>query len=177
MSCRVLVYIACSLDGFIAGPDGDLSWLPVPPEGEDYGWGDFIGAVGCLLVGRGTYDAVAAMGIAWPHAERDTLVATTRPLSAPPARVTAASGPIDELVRLAKGRAGERNVYVDGGSLVRQALDADLVDAMTVTLCPVILGRGQPLFAGAASRHRVELKEQRRLPPGLVQLTYVPLRR
>ena len=63
---RVRVFIACSLDGFIAGPNDDLSWLPQPPEGsdDDYGWGDFIGSIGCLLMGRATYDVVAAMDVA-----------------------------------------------------------------------------------------------------------------
>ncbi len=173
---RVRVYIASSLDGFIAGPDGDLSWLPEPPEGsaEDFGWSAFISQIGCLLMGRGTYDAVAAMGIEWPHPDRPTVVATHRSLVGAPPRVTAVSGTIDELVEVASRQAGDRDVYLDGGDLIRQALDEQLVDELVVTLCPVVLGAGHPLFAGAQRRHQLALQRQCELPGGLVQLTYRP---
>jgi dihydrofolate reductase len=175
---RVRVYIASSLDGFIAGPGGDLSWLPEPPEGadDDFGWNAFIAQIGCLLMGRGTYDAVAAMGVNWPHSDRPTLVATHRPLVGAPPRVFAASGPIRGLVAQAAEQAGGRDVYLDGGDLIRQALDADLVDELVVTLCPVVLGAGHPLFAGSRRRHQLNLRSQRELPGGLVQLTYQPTR-
>ena len=173
---RVRVFIACSLDGFIAGPGDDLSWLPGPPEGsgEDYGWGQFIGGIGCLLMGRGTYDAVAAMGVDWPHTERDTLVATHRPLDGAPPRVEPIAGSIDELVERAKERAAPGDVYIDGGHLIRQALDRGLVDELIVTVCPTVLGAGSPLFAGAGRRHALHLAAHRELPGGLVQLTYTP---
>jgi len=175
---RVRVYIASSLDGFIAGPGGDLSWLPAPPDGsaDDFGWNAFISEVGCLLMGRGTYDAVAAMDVAWPHPDRPTLVATHRPLVAAPPRVYPTSGTIRELVARAAERADGRDVYLDGGAMIRQALDANLVDDLMVTLCPVVLGAGHPLFAGARRRHRLVLRKQSELPGGLVQLTYEPVR-
>ncbi len=173
---RIRVFIACSLDGFIAGPDGDLSWLPSPAEGsdEDYGWGDFISTIGCLLMGRATYDAIAAMDVDWPHEERDTIVATRRPLSELPSRVEAARGAIEELITMAKERAGTRDVYLDGGDLIRQALDRSLVDELVVTVCPTILGAGSPLFAGTKARHSLRLQAQRELSGGVVQLTYLP---
>lgn len=177
MSQRLRVFIACSLDGFIAGPDHDLSWLPDPPEGtdEDYGWNGFIQDIGCLLMGRGTYDAVEAMeGVEWPHTERDTLVVTHRPLENAPPRVFAASGDIVSLVAQAKERAAGKDVYIDGGDLIRQALDAGLVDEMIVSVCPTILGAGHALFAGARRRHSLVLEAAREMPGGLVQLTYTP---
>src|SRR5690606_27112472 len=147
MASSVRVFIASSLDGFIAGPGGDLSWLPAPPAGseEDYGWGAFSADSGCLLMGPGTYAALAAMGPPWPHPDRPTIIATTRALEAPPPAVEAARGGIEELIALARERAGGRDVDIDGGDLIRQALDAGLVDEMIVTLCPVVLGAGHPL--------------------------------
>jgi dihydrofolate reductase len=173
---RVNVFIACSLDGFIAGPDDDLSWLPHPPEdsNDDYGWGDFIGDIGCILMGRNTYDAVEAMDVAWPHKERDTIVATNRPLIAAPPRVDSAGGTIEELIAMAKRRAAPRHVYIDGGNLIRQALDKELIDELIVTVCPSILGAGSPLFAGAKRRHALRLTAKRELAGGVVQLTYIP---
>lgn len=173
---RVRVFIACSLDGFIAGPDGDLSWLPQPPEdgAEDFGWAAFIGGIGCVLMGRATYDAVAAMDVAWPHAERATIVATRRSLTGAPPRVEPARGAIEELIAMAKQRAAPKDVYLDGGNLIRQALDGALVDELVVTVCPTILGAGSPLFAGAERRLSLQLQAQRELPGGVVQLTYTP---
>lgn len=173
---RVRVYIATSMDGFIAGPGDDLSWLPDPPEGsgEDYGWSAFIADIGALLMGRGTYDAVRGMGVDWPFPDHDTVVATSRPLQDPPPRVEAKGGDVGDLVAAARERAGGRDVYLDGGKLIRQALDAGLVDEVTVTLVPVVLGAGHPLFAGAAERNRFNLVSHRPLPGGLVQLTWVP---
>ena len=175
MPARLRVFIACSLDGFIAGPGDDLSWLPEPPEGsdEDYGWQGFIDDIGCLLMGRGTYDAVDAMeGVEWPHTERDTLVATHRPLKNPPPRVSRAEGDIESLVAQAKDRAAGKDVYIDGGNLIRQALDAGLIDEMILTICPTILGRGHVLFAGTQARHALVLREAREMKVGLVRLTY-----
>lgn len=173
---RVRVFIACSLDGFIAGPNDDLSWLPPPPEDDDFGWGDFIGGIGCLLMGRATYDAVAAMDVEWPHRERDTIVATRRPLTGAPPRVEPARGTIEELVAMAKQRAAPKDVYIDGGDLIRQGLDRGLIDELAVTVCPTILGAGSPLFAGAKRRLALQLQAQRELSGGVVQLTYTPKR-
>ena len=72
-------------------------------------------------------------------------------------------------------RRNRRDVYLDGGELIRQALDAALVDELVVTLIPVVLGSGHPLFAGAQQRHRFELLANATLPGGLVQLTFRPL--
>ena len=176
MAGRVRVFVAASIDGFIAGQDHDLSWLPSPTaeSGEDYGWGAFIADIGCLLMGRGTYDAVDAMDVDWPHTERDTVVATNRPLVDPPARVFADSGTIEELIERAKQRAAGKDVYIDGGNLIRQALDAGLVHEAIITQCPTVLGAGHPLFAGTKHRHAMKLVDVRRLDGDVVQMTYVP---
>ncbi len=174
MSGEVRVFIACSLDGFIAGPDHDLSWLP-PPGDDDHGYRAFFAGVGALLMGRRTHDVVAGFEGPWPYEDRPVLVATRRPLTPKAASVRAVSGSITELVAAARAEAGERDVYLDGGDIIRQALDADLVDVMTVSLIPVILGAGYPLFAGVQQRRKLELVASKP-GPELVQLTYRPLR-
>ena len=168
------MFIACSLDGFIAGPQDDLSWLPAPQGADDFGYGAFIADVGALLMGRRTYDVVTGFPGDWPFGERPVLVATRQPLSSPQATVRAAAGSIDALVATAREAAGERDVYLDGGNLIRQAVDAGLVDELTITVVPVVLGRGLPLLAGTAHRHALERVDVRSLSAGLVQLTYRP---
>ena len=171
MAGRIRVFIASSLDGFIAGEGDDLSWLP-PPGPDDFGYEAFMAGVGALLMGRSTYDVVTGFD-AWPYGERPVLVATTRALQPAVTSVRAVRGSIDALLAEARAAAGERDVYLDGGELIRQALDADLIDELTVTIVPAVLGRGAPLFAGVAHRRQLELIDHR-VAGGLAQLTLRP---
>jgi dihydrofolate reductase len=172
MPGRVRVFIAASLDGFIAGPDDDLSWLP-PPEEDDHGYAAFMADVGALLMGRRTHDVVAGFTGAWPYGERPVLVATRRPLTPRAPTVRAVSGTIAAMVAEARAAADGRDVYLDGGDLIRQTLDAGLVDELIVSIIPVVLGAGHPLFAGVGRPHRLELVHTA-AKPTLVQLTYRP---
>jgi dihydrofolate reductase len=173
---RVRVFCASSLDGFIAGEGDDLSWLlPPVPGGSDHGFGAFLAGVGALLMGRRTYDVVAGFDGAWPYGDRPVLVATHRPLEPARAQVRPVRGPIGGLVAQARAAALGRDVYLDGGVLIRDALDEGLVDELVVTIVPAVLGRGVPLLAGARRRHALELARCEALD-GLVQLTYRPVR-
>ncbi|MBL9036887.1 MAG: dihydrofolate reductase [Archangium sp.] len=176
MAGRARVFIATSLDGFIAGENDDLSWLPPPVPGDDFGFATFLSQTGALLMGRRTYDVAAGFPGEWAYGERPVLVPTRRPLTPKVPSVRAVSGPITELVAQAKEAANGLDVYLDGGDVIRQAHDAGLVDELTVTVVPVILGRGYPLFAGVAQRSALTLLRSAPLLGGLVQLTYVPAR-
>lgn len=173
----VRVFIASSLDGFIAGEDDDLSWLgdpDGPAEPVDHGYDAFFAEIGALLMGRGTYDVVEGFD-KWPYEDRPVLVATHRPLEPKVDTVRAVRGDVEELLVQAQEAAGDRDVYLDGGNLIRQALDAGRVDELTVSFIPVVLGRGIPLFAGAERRHRLDVVSHR-LSGQLVQVTYRPRR-
>ncbi|WP_159450075.1 dihydrofolate reductase family protein [Demequina sp. NBRC 110056] len=187
---RVRVYIASSLDGFIAGPHDDIAWLEAPrpawapmaagpwadAEPDALGFEGFMADVGAMLMGRRTYDVVSAMGGEWPYGNTPILVATGRPLPDAPATVTGASAPIANLLDEARTLAAGRDVYLDGGSVIRQALDADLIDELTVTLHPTVLGSGHPLFAGVEHRRHITVTDVRRYGDGMVQLTLTPAR-
>jgi dihydrofolate reductase len=164
------VFIATSLDGFIARPDGGLDWLAtVAAPGEDYGYEAFLASVDALVMGRGTYDAVLAFDD-WPYAGKRCVVLTHR---APPSRHGEEfyAGRPDELAaRLAAG--GVTRVCVDGGVVIQQFLAAELVDDLTVSILPVLLGDGVRLFAPGAPEQRLVLDECRSWPTGLVQLRY-----
>lgn len=175
MPGQLRVFIASSLDGFIAGHDDDLSWLPSPSEGNDYGYAAFFAGVGALLMGRRTYDIAAGDPGPWPYGDRPVLVVTTRPIEPRSPTVRAVRGTLAEIVAEARAAAGERDVYVDGGNLIRQLIDADLIDDLTVSLVPVLLGAGYPLFAGVKQPHKLELVASKPCAE-LVQLTYRPQR-
>ena len=173
MAGGVRVFVACSLDGFIAGPDDDLSWLPGPdPGGEDYGYGSFLAETTAILMGRRTYEVAAGFD-GWPYGETPVFVATSRPLDPIVPTVTGIAGTAPELLASVRTRT-DGAIYLDGGALIRSFLDAGLVDELTVTVVGVILGRGVPLFAGTQRPRKLNRVAAVPYPSGLVQLRYVP---
>jgi dihydrofolate reductase len=155
---KVRVYVACSLDGFMAGVNDDLSWLPgatpesdkiETPDADDpeagcVSYEQFISEVGAIVMGRTTLEVLLAFGGEWPYGEMPILVATNRPLRPVAETVKAVQGDIGTIIADAKKLAGEKDVYVDGGEMIRQAIDARLVEDFTVTVAPIILGEGRP---------------------------------
>ena len=170
---RLSAFIATSLDGFIAAPDGSLEWLHAAAgEGEDYGYDAFLADVDALAMGRGTYDHIASID-PLPFGDRPVYVFTHRP---PAARggVTFwsvdAAGAVDRWTA-----AGHRHVYVDGGVLIRSFLAAGLLDDLTITIAPVVLGDGIPLFPGGAVAE-LALTDVTSFPSGMATLRYDVLR-
>ena len=159
---KVRVYLGCSVDGYIAGENDDLSWLDrpgpedAPPDSGSLEFADFMSQVGVLLMGRRTHDVITAMDVPWPYGDTPVLVATRRPLTPAVPTIRAVSGSIEHVVDEARTAAGERDVYLDGGDLVRQALAAGLVDEMTLSMLPVVLGGGVRLFGELA--HPVDFR-------------------
>lgn len=166
MQCSV--YIASSLDGFIARRDGSLDWLGVVQlAGEDYGYSKFVATVDTLVIGRGTYDVVLGFG-AWPYEGKRVVVLTHRPGESRHGEEFFAGPVSDVAAQLA--REGAQRVYVDGGVVVQQFLAAKLIDDLTISVIPVLLGDGIPLFA--KSEASLELAGVESWSSGLVQLRY-----
>jgi dihydrofolate reductase len=166
---RCVAFLAVSLDGFIARPDGGLDWL-TPFQGE-HGYTAFFATVDTLLVGRATWEVVAGFP-AWPWDGKRVAVLTHRPLPARHGEVALSGTPAEVVAVLAE--AGARAIYVDGGAVVSQFLAAGLLDELTLNLVPVVLGEGIPLFQGHVGERRLALVSSRAFPSGLVQLGYRP---
>jgi len=173
MADRVRVFIACSLDGFIAGPDDDLSWLP-SGDGQDFGYAAFMADVGALLMGRRSYEVVAGFPGEWPYGALPVLVATHRSLQPKVPTVRPVAGTIEAVIAAAREAAAGKDIYIDGGALIREALEAGQVDELCVSVIPVALGRGVPLFAGLSRYQPLELVASKQFDGGLLQLTYRP---
>lgn len=173
---RVRAFFASSLDGFIAGPKDEIDWLPGADVGMEDTFTPFFAQIGALLMGRRSFDVACGFEGEWPYGDKPVLVATTRPMVAPRASVRAVSGDVAELVAQAKQTAAERDVYIDGGVLMRSALDAGLIDEITMTVIPIVLGAGLPAFAGTTRRHALELIGGRPIGGGLVELRYAVVR-
>jgi dihydrofolate reductase len=168
---RCSVFLAASLDGFIARRDGSFDWLEQLARLDKYdnGYAQFMATVDTLVIGRNTYDVVRGFA-AWPFAGKRCLVLTTRAAVAAHGEEFVAGGARDLAERLT--RDGARHAYIDGGIVVRQFLDAGLVDDLTISIMPIILGAGIPLFVAGGVEQRLVLDEQRAWPTGVVQLRY-----
>ena len=170
----VSVFIATSLDGFIARPDGALDWLPPPPEeGDAFGYHAFMDRIDTLVLGRHTYETVRGFGD-WPYGTKRVIVLTSAGVEIPPAladRVEAWSGAAPEVAgRLAS--QGSRHVYLDGGRTVQAFLRAGLVDEVILTRVPVLIGDGLPLFGTLDGDIRLEHVVTTAHATGLVQSRY-----
>ena len=169
---KASVFIGTSVDGFIARADGELDFLP-PGGGEPHGYDEFMATVDALVIGRKTFETVLAMGN-WPYGEKPVIVLSTRPLApAPPgALVERMSGDPAAIVAKLEAR-GVRHVYVDGGVTIQRFLQAGLIQHLTITRVPVLIGAGIPLF-GALQRDIVlRHVRTRQFASGLVQSEYV----
>ncbi|MBD3679634.1 MAG: dihydrofolate reductase [Rhodobacteraceae bacterium] len=169
------VFIACSLDGFIAREDGGLDWLELPGAAdEDHGYSAFMAQMDGLLMGRRSFEAVLSFGD-WPYEKPVTVLSRSlSPKDIPDdlrGKVDVHPGPLPATMQTLAGR-GWRNVYLDGGQTVSAALQAGLVAEMTITRLPVLLGRGIPLFRLPAKDIALTLIEQRSFPSGMVQSRY-----
>ena len=169
------VFIATSIDGFIAAPDGNLDWLDyVPfPDGEDGGFADFIERVDAIVMGRVTFETVVGFGQGW-HYPVPGIVLSSRLSSAPvgfESHVEVAKGTPQEIVELAEER-GFKNLYIDGGRTVQNFLDADLIDELIITEIPILLGGGDRLFGKLGQRLGFELMGTKVISNQVIQKHY-----
>lgn len=151
MSIKASVFIATSLDGFIAREDGGIDWLneanATVPDGEDCGFQVFMDSVDVLIMGRKTYEQVLSFG-EWSYGNTPVVVLSHDSISFPPSlpdTVTHSSESPQDILERLLGKGAE-HVYVDGGKTIQGFLAAGLIDEITITVIPVILGEGIPLF-------------------------------
>ncbi len=172
---KVILYIAMSLDGYIAKLNDDISFLSmVEQEGEDYGYSAFTATVDAVILGRRTYDKVLSMGIDFPHADKDTYV-ITRTCQATVGSVKFYTGSIPNLVALLKSKPG-KNIFVDGGALVaNELLRYNLIDELYISIIPTLLGDGISLFKSGRPETQLKLVSAKSFDKGLVQLHYIHL--
>lgn len=169
----VILYIAASLDGYIADSQGGVSWLePFEQAGEDYGYEAFTRRLDALIMGRKTYEQVLTFG-AWPYEGMKTYVVSHRPVQ-PPAghHVESYGGSLPALVRKLKDRS-QKDIWLVGGSQIVDVFRRDdLIDQLVLTLIPVMLGNGIPLFVEGAAPRSLTLTAVHDYPNGVVQLDY-----
>lgn len=173
---QTAVFIATSLDGYIARPDGALDWLlrsEYSPEGEDFGYADFIASVSCVVMGRQTFEQVLSFDDWFYHGKR--LVVISRSKAAVPDGFALGAesfvGSLNDLIQQLQDQ-GETRLYIDGGQLIQSCLSADLIDEMIITRVPVLLGAGRPLFGTLPADLKFQHQHTQAYANGLVQSHY-----
>lgn len=166
---RVSLYIASSLDGFIARPDGAFDWLDfIDRPGEDYGYHAFYATVDVLVMGRGTYDVCASFA-SWPYPDRPSVVFTHRTDLPPRDGVEFVSGDVAPVLEQLGARGYKRAWLVGGGALARQCQEEGVLDEYIISMLPILIGEGLPLFPGPWNEQKLSLVESRAYESGLVQ--------
>ena len=168
---QVILYIAVSLDGYIAPSDGDVSWLD-PYNPEDYGFTEFYRRIGVVIMGAATYEQNLTFG-EWPYGATKTYVITGRELEvAPGGNIRFYSGDLARLVSQLTA-ADDRDIWLlGGGKLITSFLNAGLIDKFMLFMIPILLAEGIPLFSGIAGETAVRAETCERYPDGVVRLDY-----
>lgn len=149
------VFIAKSLDGFIAGKNGELDWLDMVPNPDQLGLGyfEFMDSIDALLMGRNSFETVMGFDVEWPY--QCPVFVWSSSLEAIPqaysAKAELVSGSIEEVLATIHQK-GYGRLYIDGGKTIQSFLQADLIDEMVITTIPILLGGGVPLFGELTER-------------------------
>jgi dihydrofolate reductase len=176
VSIKASVFIATSLDGFIARSNGDLDWLTGAQSAsseQDYGYQEFMDTVDTIVVGRKTFELVLTFD-SWPYSDKQVVVLSSRPDAVPPHLVDDVdwlSLPPQRLVgRLAA--QGATHLYVDGGKTIHGIMRAGLIDELTITRVPILIGTGVPLFGPLNQDVRLTHIGTRQFENGFIQSKY-----
>jgi dihydrofolate reductase len=170
------VFIGISVDGFIARPNGELDFLPVG-GGEPHGYIEFFASIDALVIGRHTYETVLGFP-EWPYGEKRVIVLSTHPLDFSKLREANSHAKIDQMSGEPEAIVGQlessgvRHAYIDGGITVQRFLRAGLIQRLTITRVPVLIGQGIPLFGTLPHDIRLKHLATHSYASGLVKSEY-----
>lgn len=171
---RIKLYIASSIDGYIARPDGNLDWLlkyPITPE-SNYGYDEFWDSVGSVIMGGRTYRDILNMDAVYPYKDKMSYIITQNKINAPTENVHFISDSIIEIISGLKMKEEKDLWLVGGGEIISLFLNYDLVDEMIITIVPTILGNGIPLFPNCPKESDWDLLDCKSYASGMTQMHY-----
>ncbi|ROS02031.1 dihydrofolate reductase [Sinobacterium caligoides] len=178
------VYIATSADGYIADPDGGVDWLHSAGNADaemgvnaDMGFADFIDSVDCMIMGRRCMEVIASFNLSpeqWPYGDIPIIV-LSHTLKEPPeslhGKVEIYAGEITALISELEKRE-LKHAYVDGGTTITSFVNLALINQMTITKAPVLLGDGLPLFGRINRQIKLVDAEAEAFPNDFIQIKY-----
>lgn len=170
---KLILYSAVTLDHFISRTDGSIDWLEEfpNPENEDYGYAKFYDSIECTVMGHHTFGKIQSFGVEFPYKEKDNYVFTRKERPSND-HVTFVTDDMEPFIRELKTKHAKDIWLIGGGQLNGHLLKANLIDELDLTVLPVILGKGIPLFDGAYDDRDLELLECKSYGNGVVQMRY-----
>jgi dihydrofolate reductase len=178
MKRRIIVYIATSADGYIARPDGDVTWLDRPRPAGNYGMGTFLRSIDTILWGRTTYELVVKMGheAAGYGPNVKNYVFSHRPGKSATPGVEFVNEPVDAFTRRLRREKGKDIWMMGGAGLIASFLDAGEIDEFIIHVVPILIGAGVPLVQPRHRNVALDLRSTRRFGDGVVRLHYAVAR-
>ncbi|PAB60346.1 dihydrofolate reductase family protein [Anaeromicrobium sediminis] len=168
---KVILYIAESIDGHIARRNGEVDWLSiVEAENEDYGYEEFYQTIDTILMGRKTYEQVLSFG-EFPYKGKKCYVFSSKKQSETE-NVQFIDDDVLNFIKNLKNEEGKDIWIVGGSELIESFILRDLIDEYIVSIIPIILGEGIPLFKSSKISHNLKLIDVKKYPTGLVQVHY-----
>ena len=168
---RIIAYLATSADGFIARPDGDVTWLDRPRPSDEYGMPAFLRSIDTVIMGRETFEAGQRLGGALVEGKRNIVLSRTMPSYGIPGATVENTDPLDLANRLRNEKG--KNVWLMGGANVFGSfLSAGALDELIIHIVPVLIGTGMPLLDATPRSVELKLRSTRRFADGVVRLHY-----
>jgi dihydrofolate reductase len=170
---KIKLYIAASIDGYIAQSNGDLDWLTEYPINSEtnYGYNDFFESIDTIVMGGRTYRDILCMDVVWPYTNKMTYVITHNPMRTKE-NIHFITDNIVETISQLRKEKGKNIWLVGGGEIIAMLLNEDLIDEMIITYIPVILGNGIPLFPNNPKESAWILKKNASYKNGAIQVLY-----
>ena len=173
------VFIATSLDGYIADRNGSIDWLhSIPnPDNIDMGYGEFISEIDALVMGRVTFETICGFDMDWPYTKPVFVLSNSMTSIAEEyiGKIEVVSGDLTTVIKKIHDK-GYYNLYIDGGKTIQSFLKEDLIDEMTITTIPYILGGGIPLFTELPDKLDFECIESKRYLDKVSQNRFIRIR-
>lgn len=173
---KIRLYIAASIDGFIARSNGELDWLTEFPNPikTDYGYSEFINSIDTVIMGGRTYDSILSMDVTWPYRDKESYIITRRSLPTIPENTIKmiSEDIINKIIEL-REKVGKDIWLVGGGELISLLINNNLVDEMIITHIPVLLGSGISLLSDIKTESEWKAVSSKIFDNGVVQTRYI----
>lgn len=181
IKARNRIFIATSIDGFIADKDGKIDWLhSIPnPDNNDLGYNRFISEIDAIIIGRKTFETVLSFGIKWPYKKPVFVLSKTLkkiPIQEKKAKIELIDGELKNIISSLNNRNYNR-LYIDGGKTIQSFLEEDLIDEMIITIIPIVLGEGIPLISKKLNKIRFQCYETKIFLDQIVQNKFMRTRK
>lgn len=167
---QLVLYIATSLDGYIARPSGEIDWLIA--DDQDYGYNEFLAEVDTVLMGRKTYEQILSFGVEYPYQAKENYVFTHDEQFQPSSHATVVHSDVAAFISNLRSTEGKNIWLVGGAELIRYCMAYKLLDQMIIFIQPIVLGAGIPLFLSGIPETSLRCTHCQSYANGMVQVSY-----